>query len=373
MKARSCWSNGITAANVSFHYISLHNYDAWFDGLFFFSHCTALGVEDKILPSIPNSETKPSKEKDKDEDKDSKDSTCSCAADDGKSKFSETEAEQLIEFEDALHNTVYVKWVWYWMYPSLLGFKTFSLYWNCRTDERQEMEGEEDKEDDENSRKRRDLSTAPFPKTSAIFRILQQHSLQKRSTNTTQIQATDVFPENTEDPSKPKSTNEDTTSRMDPTNKYYEYIYKEVNASVFSFTLSKLKHYTYYSISVKACREGEGDSCGNDKIAYQRTGKIEENDDVHDVSVEKLPAANHSTGVRLAWKPPENPNGWVLRVDFQKYLILIGFSLLLLPLESLWAMSSGINALTSNTPNMSTFAYHTICFENMEMHTLSPI
>lgn len=71
----------------------------------FHFHIAALGVEDKILPSIPNSETKPSKEK----DEDSKDSTCSCAAEDGKSKFSETEAEQLIEFEDALHNTVYVK------------------------------------------------------------------------------------------------------------------------------------------------------------------------------------------------------------------------------------------------------------------------
>lgn len=73
----------------------------------FYFYITALGVEDKILPSIPSSETKPAKEKE--EDKETKDSSCSCAAEDGKSKFSETEAEQLIEFEDALHNTVYVK------------------------------------------------------------------------------------------------------------------------------------------------------------------------------------------------------------------------------------------------------------------------
>lgn len=183
----------------------------------------------------------------------------------------------------------------------------FSIYF--RTDEREEMDGEEDKEDDENQRKRRDLSEQIFPKTSAIFRILRHHSLQKRSTNKTQFQPTDVFPDNTEDPTKPKSTNEDTASRMDPTNKYYEYVYKEVNSSVFTFTLSKLKHYTYYSISVKACREGVGDSCGNEKIAYQRTGKIEENDDVREVSVEKLPASNHSAGVRLTWRNPENPNG----------------------------------------------------------------
>lgn len=74
---------------------------------FSFLQCIALGVEDKILPSIPGTDTKPAKEKE--EEKETKDSSCSCAADDGKSKFSETEAEQLIEFEDALHNTVYVK------------------------------------------------------------------------------------------------------------------------------------------------------------------------------------------------------------------------------------------------------------------------
>lgn len=71
---------------------------------------TALGVDDKILPAIPSSNEAKSP-KDKDDDKESSDSTCSCAAEDGKSKFSDTEAEQLIEFEDALHNTVYVKFV----------------------------------------------------------------------------------------------------------------------------------------------------------------------------------------------------------------------------------------------------------------------
>lgn len=123
------------------------------------------------------------------------------------------------------------------------------------------MGEEEENGDDENQRNRRDLSRQLFPKSSAIFRLLRQHTLRKRSTNTTQIEP-DVFPDNTEDPSKPKSTNEDTASRMDPTNKYYEYFFTEVNTSVHTFTLSQLKHYTYYSISVKACREGKGDSCG---------------------------------------------------------------------------------------------------------------
>lgn len=69
-----------------------------------------MGVDDnKILPGIPNPNEAKTSTKDKDDDKDSEDSVCSCAAEDGRSKFSETEAEQLIEFEDALHNTVYVK------------------------------------------------------------------------------------------------------------------------------------------------------------------------------------------------------------------------------------------------------------------------
>lgn len=94
--------------------------------------------------------------------------------------------------------------------------------------------------------------------------MIRRHSLRKRATaNTTSpFQPTDVFPDVAESPSHPKSTNDDTISRMDPAHEYYEYDYKEVNSSVFTVTMEKLKHYTYYSISVKACRAGEGDRCG---------------------------------------------------------------------------------------------------------------
>lgn len=47
-------------------------------------------------------------------------------------------------------------------------------------------------------------------------------------------------------------------------------------------------------------------------ISYTRTGKIEENDDVKEISVEKLPPSNGTTGVKLTWKPPENPNGIIV-------------------------------------------------------------
>lgn len=95
--------------------------------------------------------------------------------------------------------------------------------------------------------------------------MIKRHSMQKRATgnNTTaSIPLPDVFPDTPEDPSHPRITYDDTAPRMDAANTYYEYIYNEVNSSVFTVTVNKLKHFTYYSISVKACREGLGDSCG---------------------------------------------------------------------------------------------------------------
>lgn len=52
-------------------------------------------------------------------------------------------------------------------------------------------------------------------------------------------------------------------------------------------------------------------------IAYQRTGKIDAADDVTHVEVEKLPVSNHSTGVRLSWNEPENPNGMIVSYNIR--------------------------------------------------------
>lgn len=71
-------------------------------------NAAALGPDSKIpIPiSKPNEVKQPAKEKDLFEP------SCSCESTDGRerTKFSESEdAEQLIEFEDELHNTVYVR------------------------------------------------------------------------------------------------------------------------------------------------------------------------------------------------------------------------------------------------------------------------
>lgn len=114
----------------------------------------------------------------------------------------------------------------------------------------------------DSGRRRRDINEY-YLKTPDNFKMAINRY--KRSDNTTVPGANpDVFPEN--DVKEPKkislATNDDTKSKMDPENRYYRYIYLEVNETVTSVKLEKLKHYTFYAISVKACREGAGNNCG---------------------------------------------------------------------------------------------------------------
>lgn len=92
---------------------------------------------------------------------------------------------------------------------------------------------------------------------------------------------------------------------------YYTEIYQTVNASTTSFTIDKLKHFTRYSISVRACREGTGDNCSTEVITHITTKKIENADTITNFHVTDL--GNASSGsVRLTWNPPVSPNGVIL-------------------------------------------------------------
>lgn len=116
----------------------------------------------------------------------------------------------------------------------------------------------------ETIRQRRDLSGQLLPVENELITLSKTRSLYKRSTNTSSGNS-DIFPLVIPDKTDQtaKMPTEDKISKMDPTNTYYTYVYKEVNASVFSLTLDKLKHYSYYSITVKACREGNDPlTCG---------------------------------------------------------------------------------------------------------------
>lgn len=82
----------------------------------------------------------------------------------------------------------------------------------------------------------------------------------------------EIFPTSQKSVEDAKSVNEEKQSRL--ITDFYEYVYQEVNASTLSFALKELRHYSAYTISVKACRAGDGDNCSNEVIVHQRTQKI---------------------------------------------------------------------------------------------------
>lgn len=131
-------------------------------------------------------------------------------------------------------------------------------------------------------RRRRDVSgTGTYLNTTKTFNRFSANGISKRSENATLmampddyvIKPPDVFPKN-ERPKDQKTHVEERQSRKKLD--YYEYIFQEVNASVLSVVMKELHHFSSYTISVKACREGPGKNCSNEVIAHQRTGKIGE-------------------------------------------------------------------------------------------------
>lgn len=95
---------------------------------------------------------------------------------------------------------------------------------------------------------------------SATFTLIKTRHRRSNNSSMNQADIFPVFPSSAKPDSKAAA--DDKVDKMDPTNTYYTYLYREVNASVFTLTLNQLKHYSYYSITVKACRDGEGDNCG---------------------------------------------------------------------------------------------------------------
>ena len=182
--------------------------------------------------------------------------------------ISENDAEQQINFEDTLHNWVYIK-----------RYK-------------------------ENSEPRR-------RKRNTIVQSNETYAL-KNDDDTPQI-----FPTNSKNPDSMATVNsEDILSRKDKDG-YFEYIYQVVNATTTMFVLRNVKHYSSYSISVKACRDRistkkDDDPCGNEAIIHQRTSKMDNADDilVFNVFVENL---NQTLGsVRLTWSEPVKPNSLIV-------------------------------------------------------------
>lgn len=103
---KNYWSNVITAMNVSFyHHISFLTHSSSKEIKHFGFYWIALGDAKITAITTKPVDVKPPMSTTSDE-------KCSCDenARDGKGSIFEKDAEQLIEFEDELHNTVYV---WY--------------------------------------------------------------------------------------------------------------------------------------------------------------------------------------------------------------------------------------------------------------------
>jgi hypothetical protein len=181
-----------------------------------------------------------------------KECDCSqCPANNPPRSFEESEAEQQINFEDHLHNYVYVKYgfAFYWC--------TLSIYNN-------------------------NFYSRKNPPANPQNRIKRD----TKQSNESIIASTDIFFPSMSDESNSSKTNVDEKVSTKNNDGHYNYIYKEVNASIRSFVLRELKHYSTYYIEVKACREGtDSSNCSKEALSSQRTQKIVNADDIRTFNV----------------------------------------------------------------------------------------
>lgn len=220
----------------------------------------------------------------------------------------------------------------------------------------------------QSDRRRRDLSgTGTYMNSTTTFNRISAKSISKRSENSSLMAMPekygikpDVFPKN-ERPKDQKTHVEERQPRMK--DNYYEYFFQEVNASVLSVTMKNLRHFSSYTISVKACREGTGKNCSNEVIAHQRTGKIGKN------NYSSRPTMTIARFISRSLCFPLQTRRTMCRIWLSKST---------LARITRWTVSScrgqrrriqtaslsvtrfGISASTSSMPNIKTFASHTI-------------
>lgn len=166
----------------------------------------------------------------------------------------------MIQFEDAIHNYVYIK--------------------RQIDDEGQEM------------RRRRRRST--------------DNLVNLRGTDNSTDD--DVFPSNlnkTVSTFAPRESIKDRKGR-------FEYFYGEVAVPTTTLKIAPLKHFTVYSITIIACRSGSGTNCSTPVIVTHRTEPKAGADDIGEVTILANPKNNSHNLLALTWAPPPEPNGPLL-------------------------------------------------------------
>lgn len=95
--------------------------------------------------------------------------------------------------------------------------------------------------------------------------------------------------------------------------RYYTYIYREVAVPTTTVRLTDLKHYSGYTISIIACRSGPvSNNCSEDVIYTHRTDALPGGDDITNVELTPNPRNGSQNSVALSWQPPKDPNSLVL-------------------------------------------------------------
>ncbi|XP_065354922.1 insulin-like receptor [Calliphora vicina] len=199
-----------------------------------------------------------------------------------------------IELENALQNFVYVKKV----------NKTRASSRNLNSNELL---------DANNNRNRRAIEGDPFD--SFLLRHIRDvpvetNLIHDTTTPTTTTTTLTVDPHN-------DGTLLFNKTRMDPEGEYYEIVVDSVNASTTEYVFSNLKHFSWYLLSVEACREKDSlndtlADCSIEQKKHIRTLKLDNVDKAYNVSAMIESTNSSRSNVRLTWKRPERPNGAVV-------------------------------------------------------------
>ncbi|KAJ8735724.1 hypothetical protein PYW07_007344 [Mythimna separata] len=112
---------------------------------------------------------------------------------------------------------------------------------------------------------------------------------------------------------------------------YVESLYFELSGDTKSLTVTNMRHFTWYTVNVYACRAKhekeqpevyEATWCSKHS-AYNsfRTLELVNADIVHNLQAEVIVSNKTTAEVNVTWKPPKNPNGFVVAYTVHYYRV----------------------------------------------------
>lgn len=165
----------------------------------------------------------------------------------------ESKIHASIELENQLQNFVYVKYVTLILIEKLSFQKSYSYFSRKHPTRIRSHPAEPSANKSDLNRRRRDLIEGD-PSNSFMLR-----DMQNAAKNTNETAKTKDIP----------------GTRMDVEGKYIIDINAAVNATTFEFVFDNLKHFSWYTIRIEACRETEPENnaseCSRDTKLYMRT------------------------------------------------------------------------------------------------------